>query len=38
MFASVLVLGGGLAFRFALVLAGRTSDDDPEAGILCLLQ
>jgi formate-dependent nitrite reductase membrane component NrfD len=29
--ASVLVLLGGLAFRFALVLAGRKSADDPEA-------
>lgn len=29
--ASVLVLLGGLAFRFALVLAGRESADDPEA-------
>ena len=29
--ASVLVLLGGLAFRFAVVLAGRESADDPEA-------
>jgi formate-dependent nitrite reductase membrane component NrfD len=29
--ASTLVLAGGLAFRFALVLAGRESADDPEA-------
>ncbi len=28
---SVLVLLGGLAFRFAIVLAGRLSADDPEA-------
>jgi hypothetical protein len=31
MLASVLVLAGGLAFRFAIVLAGRKSADDPEA-------
>ncbi len=29
--ASVLVLLGGLTFRFAVVLAGRESADDPEA-------
>jgi formate-dependent nitrite reductase membrane component NrfD len=29
--ASTLVLVGGLAFRFAVVLAGRESADDPEA-------
>src|SRR5919199_3312271 len=29
--ASVLALLGGLAFRFAVVLAGRESADDPEA-------
>jgi formate-dependent nitrite reductase membrane component NrfD len=29
--ASVLVLLGGLAFRFAVVLGGRESADDPEA-------
>jgi formate-dependent nitrite reductase membrane component NrfD len=29
--ASVLVLLGGLAFRFAMVLGGRESADDPEA-------
>jgi formate-dependent nitrite reductase membrane component NrfD len=29
--ASMLVLLGGLAFRFAVVLAGRESADDPEA-------
>jgi len=29
--ASVLVLAGGLAFRFAIILAGRKSADDPEA-------
>ena len=29
--ASTLVLAGGLAFRFAVVLAGRESADDPEA-------
>lgn len=31
MLASVLVLGGGLALRFALILAGRESANDPEA-------
>ncbi len=31
MLTSVLVLLGGLAFRFALVLAGRKSADDPQA-------
>ena len=31
MLTSVLVLLGGLAFRFAVVLAGRKSADDPEA-------
>jgi formate-dependent nitrite reductase membrane component NrfD len=31
MLASVLTLAGGLAFRFAIVLAGRKSADDPEA-------
>jgi formate-dependent nitrite reductase membrane component NrfD len=30
-FASVLALAGGLAFRFAIILAGRKSADDPEA-------
>ena len=29
--ASTLVLSGGLAFRFAIILAGRKSADDPEA-------
>jgi formate-dependent nitrite reductase membrane component NrfD len=29
--SSVLVLAGGLAFRFALIRAGRISADDPEA-------
>jgi formate-dependent nitrite reductase membrane component NrfD len=29
--ASVLVLAGGLAFRFAMITAGRKSADDPEA-------
>ncbi|HZF57819.1 MAG TPA: NrfD/PsrC family molybdoenzyme membrane anchor subunit [Rubrobacter sp.] len=29
--ASVLVLAGGLAFRFAMIIAGRKSADDPEA-------
>src|SRR5215216_5144962 len=29
--ASVLALAGGLAFRFAIILAGRKSADDPEA-------
>jgi formate-dependent nitrite reductase membrane component NrfD len=29
--ASVLALLGGLAFRFAVILAGRESADDPEA-------
>src|SRR5215203_2748409 len=29
--ASVLVLLGGLAFRFAIILGGRISADDPEA-------
>lgn len=31
MLASVLALTGGLAFRFAIILAGRKSADDPEA-------
>jgi formate-dependent nitrite reductase membrane component NrfD len=31
MLASVLALAGGLAFRFAIILAGRQSADDPEA-------
>jgi formate-dependent nitrite reductase membrane component NrfD len=31
MLASVLALAGGLAFRFAIILAGRKSADDPEA-------
>jgi formate-dependent nitrite reductase membrane component NrfD len=31
MLASVLALAGGLAFRFAIVRAGRKSADDPEA-------
>lgn len=31
MLASVLVLIGGLTFRFAIILAGRKSADDPEA-------
>jgi formate-dependent nitrite reductase membrane component NrfD len=31
MLSSVLVLLGGLAFRFAMILAGRKSADDPEA-------
>lgn len=31
MLASVLVLIGGLAFRFAMIQAGRMSADDPEA-------
>ena len=31
MLASVLVLAGGLAFRFAIIRAGRKSADDPEA-------
>ena len=31
MLASVLALGGGLAFRFAIVKGGRISADDPEA-------
>jgi formate-dependent nitrite reductase membrane component NrfD len=31
MLASVLTLAGGLAFRFAIILAGRKSADDPEA-------
>src|SRR5215217_1398953 len=30
-FASVLALAGGLAFRFAIIIAGRKSADDPEA-------
>jgi formate-dependent nitrite reductase membrane component NrfD len=29
--ASLLALAGGLAFRFAIILAGRKSADDPEA-------
>ena len=29
--ASVLVLAGGLAFRFAMIIAGRKSANDPEA-------
>jgi formate-dependent nitrite reductase membrane component NrfD len=29
--ASVLALAGGLAFRFAMIIAGRKSADDPEA-------
>ena len=29
--ASVLALTGGLAFRFAMIIAGRKSADDPEA-------
>ena len=31
MLASVLALAGGLAFRFAIIRAGRKSADDPEA-------
>ncbi|MDP9480157.1 MAG: hypothetical protein M3R38_31600, partial [Actinomycetota bacterium] len=31
MLASVLALAGGLAFRFAIIAAGRKSADDPEA-------
>src|ERR687893_1930856 len=31
MLSSLLVLAGGLAFRFAIILAGRQSADDPEA-------
>ncbi len=31
MLASTLALAGGLAFRFAIILAGRQSADDPEA-------
>jgi formate-dependent nitrite reductase membrane component NrfD len=31
MLASVLALAGGLAFRFAIIIAGRKSADDPEA-------
>jgi formate-dependent nitrite reductase membrane component NrfD len=31
MLASVLALAGGLAFRFAIIQAGRKSADDPEA-------
>src|SRR5919107_3922519 len=31
MLASILALAGGLAFRFAIILAGRKSADDPEA-------
>jgi formate-dependent nitrite reductase membrane component NrfD len=31
MLSSVLVLAGGLAFRFAIIRAGRISADDPEA-------
>lgn len=31
MLASVLALSGGLAFRFAIIKAGRMSADDPEA-------
>ena len=31
MLSSALVLAGGLAFRFAVVLAGRKSADDPQA-------
>ena len=31
MLSSLLVLAGGLAFRFALIRAGRISADDPEA-------
>jgi formate-dependent nitrite reductase membrane component NrfD len=31
MLASVLALAGGLAFRFAIIRAGRQSADDPEA-------
>jgi hypothetical protein len=31
MLSSVLVLLGGLAFRFAIIRAGRISADDPEA-------
>ena len=31
MLASVLALAGGLAFRFAIIVAGRQSADDPEA-------
>jgi len=31
MLASLLVLAGGLAFRFALIRGGRISADDPEA-------
>jgi formate-dependent nitrite reductase membrane component NrfD len=29
--ASILVLAGGLAFRFAIIKGGRISADDPEA-------
>jgi formate-dependent nitrite reductase membrane component NrfD len=31
MLSSVLVLAGGLTFRFAMIIAGRQSADDPEA-------
>ena len=31
MLASTLALAGGLAFRFAIIIAGRQSADDPEA-------
>jgi formate-dependent nitrite reductase membrane component NrfD len=31
MLASALALAGGLAFRFAIIIAGRKSADDPEA-------
>jgi formate-dependent nitrite reductase membrane component NrfD len=31
MLASALALAGGLAFRFAIIMAGRKSADDPEA-------
>ena len=31
MLASVLALAGGLAFRFAIIIAVRKSADDPEA-------
>jgi formate-dependent nitrite reductase membrane component NrfD len=31
MLASILALAGGLTFRFAIILAGRKSADDPEA-------
>jgi formate-dependent nitrite reductase membrane component NrfD len=31
MLASLLALGGGLAFRFAIIKGGRISADDPEA-------